>query len=223
VGRHQQELESVRDDLIARGGSVKGIHAFSCADPTEISSYGSKVWDEFGGNDAQGRFGFDEIIIGYGFLGDATQSFRDYRAASEVIVTNFTSVVAWILSLLSRLEERGDCSVVVISSVAGDRGRSNNIVYGSAKGAISLFLQGMRQQYSGTGLRFISVLPGLTDTPMTAHLKKGLLFSSARSVALAMRRGIDKGKPIIYAPSFWRIIMGIIKLIPENLFVRTSI
>jgi decaprenylphospho-beta-D-erythro-pentofuranosid-2-ulose 2-reductase len=227
VGRNQQGLESVRDDLMARGAKVLGIRAIACADPRKVEQSAPIIWDEFVEPDSQiggdKKAGFDEIVIGYGSLGDPKQSFRDYSQALEVITANYSSVVAWISTLLSRMEDRGQCTVVVIGSVAGDRGRSNNIVYGSAKGAIALFLQGLRQQYSGSNLRFTSVLPGLTDTPMTAHLKKGALFSSASSVALAMKRGVDKGKPIIYAPGFWWVIMNIIKLIPEKIFMRTSI
>jgi decaprenylphospho-beta-D-erythro-pentofuranosid-2-ulose 2-reductase len=215
VARNEQALLAVKDDLIARGGRVLGLQAFACGSEEDITSRATAVW-----NDVKG---FDEVLIGYGAIGDPDTSFRDLGAASQVIQANYTSVVAWIIALLPMMEERKTCTLAVIGSVAGDRGRSNNIVYGSAKGAIALFLQGLRQHYSGTGLHFVTILPGLTDTPMTAHLSKGPLFSSASAVARAMQSGIDKRKPIVYAPGFWRIIMTIIKCIPERIFVRTSI
>lgn len=111
----------------------------------------------------------------------------------------------------------------MISSVAGDRGRSSNFVYGAAKGALSIFLSGLRAKLSKNNIHIITIKPGFIGTPMTAHLKQGPLFVSADCVAKSILKGIKRKKDVVYAPWFWFWIMLIIKHIPEKIFKKMSI
>ncbi len=108
----------------------------------------------------------------------------------------------------------------MISSVAGDRGRQSNYVYGSAKAAITEFTSGLRQRLHSKNVRVVTIKPGFVDTPMTAAFKKGLLWSTPAAVGKSIARAMIRGTPVVYAPWFWRPIMAVIKAIPEFVFQR---
>ena len=121
------------------------------------------------------------------------------------------------------MEERKYGCIAVISSVAGDRGRQSNYIYGTAKGALTLFLQGLRNRLARSNVQVLTLKPGFVDTPMTAHLKKGLLFVSPETIAKGILRSIQKKKNEVYLPWFWYFIMKIIKTIPEFIFKRMKL
>ena len=108
--------------------------------------------------------------------------------------------------------------LAVITSVAGDRGRRSNYAYGASKAAVSTFVEGLRGRLHSRGVSVIDIRPGLVDTPMTAHLPKGPLFSSPEKVANRIVHGIDKNRSLIYAPGYWRWVMLAVRLIPTRLF-----
>jgi decaprenylphospho-beta-D-erythro-pentofuranosid-2-ulose 2-reductase len=122
-----------------------------------------------------------------------------------------------------RLATQGTGCVAVISSVAGDRGRESNYVYGSAKALVTAFASGLRQRLSKRGVQVLTIKPGFVDTPMTAHLPKGALWAQPEQVALEIIQAIEKKKHVIYTPGFWRLIMLIIRHIPEAVFVRLKL
>ncbi len=111
----------------------------------------------------------------------------------------------------------------MIGSVAGDRGRQSNYVYGTAKGALALFLQGMRNRLSKRGVQVLTIKPGFVDTPMTASFPKGPLWATPDKVAEDIEKAIDKRRDVLYTPGFWRLIMLIIKSVPEAIFKRLSL
>jgi len=112
----------------------------------------------------------------------------------------------------------------VVGSVAGDRGRARNFVYGSAKGGIDRFLEGLQQAYAGTKLRVVRVKPGFVDTPMTADIAKaGPLWTTPDRVAADIKRAADRGHAVIYTPWFWWPIMIIIRHLPRFVFHRLKI
>jgi short-subunit dehydrogenase len=128
------------------------------------------------------------------------------------------------LSILANyFEKRGEGTLAAISSVAGDRGRQSNYVYGTAKAAVNAYLQGLRNRLYSKGVHVLTIKPGFVDTPMTAHLKQGPLFASVDQVARDIVKAIEKKKCIIYTPWFWRWIMLVIRLIPESLFRRLKL
>jgi short-subunit dehydrogenase len=167
--------------------------------------------------------GFDTVLVAHGVLGDQAACQRDYRAAEAVLRTNFLGVVSLLTPIAEAFERRRHGTIVAIASVAGDRGRRSNYVYGASKGALALFLQGLRSRLQPSGVRVITVKPGFVDTPMTAHLPKGLLFASPASVARGILRAIERGRDVVYLPWFWRPIMTVIRLVPERLFKRLEI
>ena len=112
---------------------------------------------------------------------------------------------------------------VVISSVAGDRGRQSNYVYGASKGALSVFLQGLRNRLARSGVAVVTVKPGFVDTPMTAAVKKNKLFATPEQVARGLLRAADAGRDEVYLPGFWSPIMFAIRSIPERFFKRMKL
>lgn len=129
-----------------------------------------------------------------------------------------------LLTLLAnRLETQRSGTLAVISSVAGDRGRASNYVYGTAKGALSLFVQGLRNRLYDTGVHVLTVKPGLVNTPMTAALKKNFLYAKPEGVAKGIVAAIDKKREVVYMPFFWRWLMLVIRALPEPLFKRLKL
>ncbi len=122
--------------------------------------------------------------------------------------------------LANYLEQQKRGCIAVVSSVAGDRGRRSNYVYGTAKGGVSIFLQGLRSRLSTSGVTVVTVKPGLVDSPMTTSLKKGLLFAQPAKVGKGIYKAMMKGKEVVYLPWFWRPIMAVVRSLPEPIFKK---
>ena len=116
-------------------------------------------------------------------------------------------------------KEKKGC-IAVISSVAGDRGRQSNYIYGAAKGGVTTFLQGLRNRLSPSGVSVVTIKPGMVDTPMTAHLPKSPLFAKPSDVGKGIYKAMLAGKDIAYLPVYWKLIMFVIKIIPEGIFKK---
>lgn len=162
------------------------------------------------------------VVLAFGYLGDQ-QAARNFKVGEKVIAGNFTGAAS-ILSLCADYFEplkRG--FIIGISSVAGDRGRQSNYVYGAAKGALSLYLQGLRNRLYASGVRVITVKPGFVDTAMTYGLPGLFLVASPQSVAERIVASLGKSADVVYLPWFWRYIMLIIKHIPEPVFKRMKL
>ena len=167
--------------------------------------------------------GIDVVLIAYGSLPDQAACETDVEQMLTELNTNFISVTALLTRLANELEKQGSGVLAVISSVAGDRGRQSNYVYGAAKGGLSVFLQGLRNRLASKGVHVLTVKPGFVDTPMTTDFKKGLLWVSAETVAQGIVRAITKKRNTVYLPGFWWAIMLVIKLIPEPVFKRMKL
>lgn len=162
----------------------------------------------------------DLILIAYGSLPDNEKIKRNFTLINEEFNTNFISGSSIVNYFSNKFEEKNSGTIAVISSVAGDRARGSNYIYGTAKGALSLFLQGVRSSLSGTKVKIITIKPGFVDTKMTSHLPKSFLFAKPEKVATDIINGIKKGKDVIYTPKFWFLIMFLIKLLPESIFKK---
>ena len=143
--------------------------------------------------------------------------------ATKEFDTNFISVVSLLTQLANHFSAKKSGTIAVISSVAGDRGRQSNYIYGAAKGALSVLLQGLRNRLYSDNVHVLTIKPGFVDTPMTSEIKKNFLFVKPEYVAAAIKSAVEKKKDVIYVPWFWRYIMLIIKLIPEFIFKRLSL
>jgi len=162
------------------------------------------------------------VVLAFGYLGDQ-QAARDFAVGAKVIASNFTGAAS-ILSLCANYFEplkRG--FIIGISSVAGDRGRQSNYVYGAAKGALSLYLQGLRNRLYPSGVRVITVKPGFVDTAMTYGLPGLFLVASPQAIGERIVGALGKSADVVYLPWFWRYIMLIIKHIPEPIFKRMKL
>ena len=141
-----------------------------------------------------------------------------------VIDSNFTSAALWILALLKDRPEGHKLTIVGIGSVAGDRGRASNFIYGSAKAGFDRFLEGLAHKYDGSPVRIVRVKPGFVDTPMTAGIEKGgPLWAKPDQVAADIERAVEKGRRIVYTPWFWWPIMMIVRHLPWFVFRRLKI
>ncbi|EIJ41609.1 short-chain dehydrogenase of unknown substrate specificity [Beggiatoa alba B18LD] len=215
VGRDAQKLQVIQADLKTRGASSSDFLAVDLSDITQhktVLSTAEKALQQI-----------DIVVIAYGTLGDQQAAEQDFKVAEKEFITNFLSVASLLTDLGNYFEKRKQGSIVVISSIAGDRGRQSNYVYGSAKGALSLFLQGLRNRLFKSGVQVLTVKPGFVDTPMTASIKKNFLFASPDKVAQDIDNAITKGKKVLYTPWFWQGIMLIIKSIPEAIFVKMKL
>jgi decaprenylphospho-beta-D-erythro-pentofuranosid-2-ulose 2-reductase len=162
----------------------------------------------------------DTVLIAHGTLGDQRACEGSVDLTVRELTTNALSVAALLTPLANHLAARGAGTIAVISSVAGDRGRRSNYVYGSAKALVTSFLSGLRQRLAPRGVAVITIKPGFVDTPMTAGFRKGALWASPQRVATGIVRALDRRSRVVYLPGFWRAIMLIIRAVPESVFVR---
>lgn len=165
----------------------------------------------------------DVVLVAHGVLGDQATAIASFENTMAILDANFLSVVSILTPVANAFEARKHGTIAVISSVAGDRGRQSNYVYGVSKGAVSIFLQGLRNRLAKSGVHVVTVKPGFVDTPMTADIKKGPLFASAETVGRGVARAILKRKDVVYVPGFWLLIMTIICAIPERVFKKLSL
>jgi short-subunit dehydrogenase len=215
LGRNAEQLASIAADLKIRG-AVEVHHAVLDAnDFTRHAAALDAAADALGG--------LDVVLIAHGTLGDQAACTQDFNVTLQELNTNAIGVVSLLTHLANRLEIQKHGSIAVISSVAGDRGRQSNYVYGAAKGMVSIFLQGLRNRLYRSGVQVLTIKPGFVDTPMTASFKKGALWVSPAVIARSIHSAIEKRRDVIYAPWFWFWIMAIIKLIPERIFKKLSL
>ena len=169
--------------------------------------------------------GVDHVLLAYGVLGDQKAAERDPDEARASLRVNFASAAAWVLVAAEVLERQGHGSLVVLGSVAGDRGRRANFVYGAAKAGLATLAEGVAHRFASSGPRAVIVKPGPVTTPMTEGFasRKGLLWATPEAVAQIVRRAADRGGPVVYAPWFWRWIMLVIRLLPTRVFNRLEI
>jgi short-subunit dehydrogenase len=164
----------------------------------------------------------DVALIAHGLLGDQLESERSVRVAEQIARTNFLSVMALLIPLANHMEANGGGQLAVMSSVAAERGRPRNYTYAAAKGALNVYLQGLRSRLYARGVKVHTLKLGPVDTPMTATHEKNALFSTAPAVAAGIVRAIDRGHAQAYVPGFWRLIMLIVRNLPEAFFQRLS-
>jgi NADP-dependent 3-hydroxy acid dehydrogenase YdfG len=214
-GRDEEELKRISDDLTVRGAKEARYASFDALNEASITSAINNCLETYPDLDC--------LFIAYGILPDQKLCEMDADELKKALDINFTSAAGILIRMATHFEKQGRGTIAVISSVAGDRGRQSNYVYGSAKGALTVFAAGLRQRLSKSGVNVVTIKPGFVDTPMTRDFKKGLLFVGPDVVGRAIYDAILKGKGIVYLPWFWRWIMLIIKSIPEMIFKKISL
>lgn len=164
--------------------------------------------------------GLDVVLLAHGSLPDQAACEASPEQAVLEISTNGVSVVYFLTLVAQHMEAQGHGTLAVISSVAGDRGRQSNYVYGCAKAMVSTFLSGLGQRLNKQGIRVVDIRPGFVDTPMTANFPKGILWAKPDNVAKGIITAMDRGQAVAYVPAFWWLIMTIVRHIPEKIFRR---
>jgi len=215
VGRSEGKLLTLADDLKVRGAKHVEI---SLLDLTDLSQH-QDMFDKA----VIALNGIDMLLIAHGTLGNQRKCELSVEETMQELTTNFTSVVSLLTISANYFEKQRRGCIAVISSVAGDRGRKSNYVYGAAKGGVSVFLQGLRNRLSKANVAVVTIKPGFVDTPMTASLKKGPLFAKADAVGRGIYQAMKQGKDIVYLPRFWQPIMFVVTSIPERIFKRLSL
>ena len=215
VARDDAKLAVTAKDLRGHGAEHVDYAAADLADESGHEALLKRAAESLGG--------LDIAFIAYGTLPDQGGLEGSPKATREALQVNFTSVASLLTLLANRLQAQRSGTLAVISSVAGDRGRASNYVYGTAKGAVSLFLQGLRNRLHNSGVHVLTIKPGLVDTPMTADLDKNFLYAKPEQIAAGIVKAIDKKREVVYLPFFWRWIMLLIRAVPEPLFKRLNL
>lgn len=164
--------------------------------------------------------GVDVVLIAHGDLGDQLKSEQDFAEAERILRINLLSAIALIVPLATLLERQRSGTLAVITSVAGDRGRPRNYTYGAAKGALGLYLQGVRSRLYPSGATVTTIKLGPVDTPMTVDHRKTAVFATPDRVAQDIVRAIDRRAAEVYVPWFWWGILAVVRVMPEAVFQR---
>lgn len=215
VGRDSERLEATARDLAVRGANGVGTYAM---DLTKEDLH-LEMFDQ-----ARAQLGeIDVVLIAHGTLPDQVACESNPILTRATFDTNCMSVIALLVPLANYFESRGAGVLAVVSSVAGERGRKSNYTYGAAKAAVTTYMEGLRNRLHGTGVRVVTIKPGMVDTPMTAHLAKSTLLADPARVGVALARTIDQPRDVVYLPGYWRGIMALIRAIPERVFKRLKL
>jgi short-subunit dehydrogenase len=212
TGRNDGRLEAVAADLRVRGATTVDTAVLDVTDHRQCQEAVEAAWAALDG--------LDVAFVAHGVLPDQARCQGSVAETVAALDVNFTSVIALLTPLANRFEAARHGCIAVITSVAGDRGRQSNYVYGAAKGGLDRFLEGLRNRLYHAGVAVVTLKPGFVDTPMTAGLKRGPLFATARRTGRAVHRAIERRRDVAYVPWFWRPIMWLIRALPEFVFKR---
>jgi short-subunit dehydrogenase len=215
AGRSAERLQAIAADLAVRGAAQVDSMLFDARSFESVESLLQAASASLGGLDA--------ALIAHGTLSDQGACQQSVQLMREEFDVNALSAMALCTVLANQFEAQGRGVIAVISSVAGDRGRQSNYVYGAAKAAVTAFTSGLRQRLYSKGVRVVTIKPGFVSTPMTAAFKKGALWAAPDTVAADIVRAMDGGGAVIYTPWFWRPIMWIVRSVPETLFRRLKL
>jgi len=215
LARDTEKLTIMEQDLTVRGADSVHIAPF---DANNFNSHQQLVAQAF-----QTLGQVDVLLIAHGSLPDQALCQEDAVKAIQELNTNGVSVISLLTHAANKMEAQQSGNITVITSVAGDRGRQSNYLYGSAKGMVSTFLQGLTQRLSKSGVHVLDIKPGFVDTPMTAEFDKGALWAKPQKVAEIIKHRISKKSSFSYTPAFWFVIMTIIKSIPQLIFNRLKL
>ena len=215
VGRDRERLEAIQKDLTVRGATKT---AFYVMDVNDFTLHSQML------KDAQKSLnGFDTVLIAHGTLSNQKACEQDIEMTIQEIKTNALSTIVLLTHIANDFEAKKNGTIAVISSVAGDRGRASNYVYGSAKAMVTTFTSGLRQRLYKSNVAVVTIKPGFVDTPMTAGFKKGVLWAKPSNVAVEIVNSIETKANVIFTPFFWRWVMLLIKTIPEIIFKKLKL
>lgn len=215
VARNAEKLAAVAADLRARGASFVDTAVSDLDDTDAHPALLAHAVNSLGG--------LDVAYLAHGILGDQARAEQEFNAAAHILHTNFMAPVSLVTWLANFFVQRRSGVIAVLSSVAGDRGRKSNYVYGSSKAGLSAFLAGLRNRVDREGVTILTIKPGPTKTAMTAGMKGAEKFADVNAVARSIVAAIDKRKDNLYVPFQWQPIMFVIRHIPERVFKKLNL
>lgn len=216
VGRDAARLEGVAKDLRVRApqATIDTVEA-DLTQAASIDTMAARV---------NALCNPNAVLIAHGDLPEQATCQTRLADAQAALVVNGLSPVLCAEAFARSMQPGGRGTIGIIGSVAGDRGRKSNYVYGAAKGLVDHYAQGLQHRFAGSGISVVLIKPGPTDTPMTAHLKAGgARLASVESVAAATVAGMQRGTPVVYAPAKWALIMLVIRSLPRAIFNKMDI
>ena len=214
VARSESKLQAVAGDLLTRGASAVTVKLIDLDDTAQHPQMLESAVAALGQ--------IDLALIAHGVLGDQEQAQADYSFTEPILRTNLLSPVSLCTWLGNYFAAQRRGVLAVISSVAGDRGRKSNYIYGTSKGALNIFLDGLRNRIDRCGVQVLTIRPGFVATPMTAHLRRNALFAEPSTIARGIVRAIERRKDVVYLPAVWAAIMLVIRSIPQALFKKLN-
>jgi decaprenylphospho-beta-D-erythro-pentofuranosid-2-ulose 2-reductase len=215
AGRDREELERLAADFRLRYRIEVGCGVFDAEDYEGHSNFVERVWNESGG--------LKGVLLAFGYLAERRLPESDSKERVAMLARNLIGATSLLEPLAAHFERQRSGFVIGISSVAGDRGRQSNYIYGAAKGGFTIYLQGLRNRLFHAGVRVVTVKAGFVDTAMTYGMPGLFLVASPEYVGNRIVRALERGTDVTYIPWFWRYIMLVLKLIPESLFKRLKL
>ena len=212
AGRDPEALARPAKELEAAGATDVHVVAFDGRDFASHDGFVKQVFEDHGD--------FDLVLLAFGVLGDQELAEENGAEARRIIESNFTGAVSVLVPVAAALQGQGYGTVVVLSSVAGERARKSNFVYGSSKAGLDAFCQGLGDSLAGSGVRIVIVRPGFVHTKMTEGLEPAPLATDPDSVAEAIVAGLGRGSETIWAPAPLRYVMSVLRHIPRPVFRR---
>jgi decaprenylphospho-beta-D-erythro-pentofuranosid-2-ulose 2-reductase len=214
AARDPQRCEAAAAEVRGLGAEVEVV-AFDAFDFAGHEAFVADVFDRFGD--------IDLVLVAWGVLGDQERLARDHDAAVETVQVNYTGVVSVSVPLVERMRRQGHGTIVYLSSVAGERARASNFVYGSTKAGMDAFAQGLGDSLEGSGVRVMVVRPGFVKTKMTEGLDPAPLSTDADAVAESIAAGLRTGAHTVWSPSPLRFVMSALRHVPRPIFRRLDL
>ena len=215
VARNGEKLAAVAADLRTRGASFVDTAVADLDDTDKHPALLSHAVNSL--------TGLDVAYLAHGILGDQAKAEQDFNTAAQIIYTNYMAPVSLLTWLANFCVQRHAGTLAVISSVAGDRGRKSNYLYGSSKAGLSAFLGGLRNRVDREGVTVLAIKPGPVKTSMTSGMKGSEKFADVDKVAQSIVKAIDKRQDVLYVPFQWQPIMFVIRHIPERVFKKLNL
>jgi short-subunit dehydrogenase len=215
VARNADKLAVVAADAKTRGASHVGTAVANLDDTAGHSEVLAHAINSLGG--------LDVAFLALGVLGDQAEAEKNFGAADQILHTNFVAPVSLLTWLGNYTAQRKAGTLAVLSSVAGERGRKSNYVYGSSKAGLTAFVDGLRNRIDREGVRVMTIKPGPVKTAMTEGMKGSGKFADVEVVAASLVKAIDRGDDVVYVPGIWRVIMAVIRVIPERVFKKMNL
>jgi short-subunit dehydrogenase len=215
VARSADKLSAVASDMRVRGAA--SVHT-SVADLDDTAGH-----PELLAHAINALGGLDVALLALGVLGDQASAERGFGEAQQILQTNLVAPASLLTWLGNYCAQRHGGTLAVLSSVAGERGRKSNYVYGSSKAGLTAFTDGLRNRIDREGVRVMTIKPGPVKTAMTAGMKGSGGFADVDAVAATLVKAIDKGTDVVYVPGKWRVIMAVIRAVPERIFKKLNL